>query len=174
MFIRALTNVENVFNLQTFKAIFPDFAFKRRLSMNNNTRDEKSNPADGSAQADVTPGKSRILLAEDDGAMRRLLEVVLKRAGYEVTSAEDGLQAMQAIGTQKFDLVVLDAIMPNLSGLELCRIFRANSDWQKTPLILMSGMEPDSNCEANIHLLKSADLQEELLAAVSNLLASRG
>ena len=140
--------------------------------MNNTIRDEKSNPAGDNAQADVTAGKSRILLAEDDGAMRRLLEVVLKRGGYEVTSVEDGLQAMQAAGTQNFDLAVLDAIMPNLSGLELCRIFRANRVWQKMSLILMSGMEPDSNCEADVHLLKSADLQEELLAAVSNLLGS--
>ena len=140
--------------------------------MNNTIRDEKSNPAKSNAHTDVAERKSRILLAEDDAAMRRLLEVVLKRAGYEITSAEDGLQAMQAAGTQQFDLAVLDAIMPNLSGLELCRIFRANSDWQKMPLILMSGMEPDSNCEADVHLLKSADLQEELLAAVSNLLTA--
>lgn len=141
--------------------------------MSNVVRDEKSNSAKINPQADGIEGKSRILLAEDDPAMRRLLEVVLKRAGYEVTSAEDGLQAMQAAGTQTFHVAVIDAIMPNLSGLELCRIFRANHVWQKMPLILMSGMEPDSNCEADAHLLKSSNLQEELLAAVSTLLAAQ-
>ena len=140
--------------------------------MNNTVRDEESNPVKTDAQNDETATKERILLAEDDAAMRRLLEVVLKRAGYEVVAAEDGLQAMQAAGTQKFDLAVIDAIMPNLSGLELCRIFRANPMWQNMRLVMMSGMESESDCKADAHLLKSSRLQEELLETISGLLAA--
>ena len=138
--------------------------------MNNTVRDEESNPVKTDAQSDETATKARILLAEDDAAMRRLLEVVLKRAGYEVLAAEDGLQAMQAAGTQQFDLAVIDAIMPNLSGLELCRIFLANPMWQNMRLVMMSGMESESDCEADAHLLKSSRLQEELLETISGLL----
>ena len=140
--------------------------------MNNILRDEKSNPVKTDAQLDEAGAKARILLAEDDAAMRRLLEVVLKRAGYEVVAAEDGLQAMQAAGTQQFDLAVIDAIMPNLSGLELCRIFLANPMWQNMRLVMMSGMESESDCEADAHLLKSSRLQEELLETISGLLAA--
>lgn len=140
--------------------------------MNNTVRDEESNQVKTDAQNIETAPKTRILLAEDDAAMRRLLEVVLKRAGYEVIATEDGLQAMQAAGTQKFDLAVIDAIMPNLSGLELCRIFRANPMWQNMRLVMMSGLESQSDCDADAHLLKSSRLQEELLHTVSSLLAS--
>ncbi|MDQ4120492.1 MAG: response regulator [Acidobacteriota bacterium] len=141
--------------------------------MNNTLRDEQSNPVKNDSQTDPATEKARILLAEDDAAMRRLLEVVLKRAGYEVVATEDGLQAMQAAGTEKFDLAVLDAIMPNLSGIELCRIFRANPMWQSMRLVLMSGMESESDCPADAHLLKSSRLQEELLETISALLAAR-
>jgi CheY-like chemotaxis protein len=79
---------------------------------------------------------------------------------------------MQAAGTQKFDLAVIDAIMPNLSGLELCRIFLANPMWQNMRLVMMSGMESESDCEADAHLLKSSRLQEELLETISGLLAA--
>ena len=137
--------------------------------MDNTIRGENPNPD----KNNETAAKARILLAEDDAAMRRLLEVVLKRAGYEIVSAEDGLQAMQAAGTQNFDLAVIDAIMPNLSGLELCRIFRANPMWQNMRLVLMSGMEADSDCGADAHLLKSSRVQEELIETVSNLLSAR-
>nr|AIA14668.1 Response regulator receiver domain protein [uncultured bacterium] len=141
--------------------------------MDNTFEDDKSNPVKADAQIEGMSAKKRILLAEDDAAMRRLLEVVLKRAGYEVVTAEDGLQAMQAAGTQTFDLAVVDAIMPNLSGLELCRIFRANPLWQKMPLVMMSGMESQTDCAADVHLLKSSRLQEELLQTVSRLLADK-
>jgi CheY-like chemotaxis protein len=158
----------------TFKGLklFPGFALARSGFMNSTLRDEESNPVKTDAQPDAAAAKPRILLAEDDAAMRRLLEVVLKRAGYEVVAAEDGLQAMQAAGTQQFDLAVIDAIMPNLSGLELCRIFRANPMWQNMRLVMMSGMESESDCEADAHLLKSSRLQEELLETISGLLAA--
>jgi len=172
MFAATLTNIENVFNLQRFKAISPALPSLEAGFMNNTLRDEESNPVKTDAQLDAAAAKPRILLAEDDAAMRRLLEVVLKRAGYEVVAAEDGLQAMQAAGTQQFDLAVIDAIMPNLSGLELCRIFLANPVWQNMRLVMMSGMESESDCEADAHLLKSSRLQEELLETISGLLAA--
>lgn len=140
--------------------------------MNNTVRDDESNPVKTDARTDSATTKPRILLAEDDAAMRRLIEVVLKRAGYEVVATEDGLQAMQAAGTQKFDLAVIDAIMPNLSGLELCRIFRANPMWKNMQLVMMSGLEAQTDCDADAHLLKSSHLQEELLKTVSGLLAA--
>jgi PleD family two-component response regulator len=118
--------------------------------------------------------KKRILLAEDDAAMRKLLEIVLARAGYDVLPVEDGLTAMQAADEEEFDAAVIDAIMPNLSGYELCRIFRAHPVWQDLPLILMSGLEAEPGAEADVHIIKTAQLQEELLANLASLLSARG
>jgi two-component system chemotaxis sensor kinase CheA len=113
-----------------------------------------------------------ILLADDDAALRRLLEVVLKRAGYDVITAEDGLDAIQKASTNAFDIVIADAMMPNLSGYELCRIFRSHPEWQKIPLILLSGLESVENVDADAHVVKTAHLQEELLNTISGLLSS--
>ena len=128
-------------------------------------------PGDTNAESGLSARK-KILLADDDAALRRLLEVVLNRAGYEVTSAEDGMDAMQKASATVFDALVADAIMPNLSGYELCRIFRNHPDWQRIPLVLLSGLEAEKEFEADVHLVKTANLQEELLAALNRLFST--
>ena len=117
----------------------------------------------------------KILLAEDDAAMRRFLEITLQRAGYEVTSAEDGLAAMEIALSEKFDAVVADALMPNLTGHDLCRMLRQNSAFKDAPLIILSGLgqEISANIEedcADDYLVKSGELKEQLITALSNLL----
>lgn len=117
--------------------------------------------------------KMKILLAEDDASMRRFLEITLQRAGYEVTSAEDGLAAMKIALAEQFDAVVADAVMPNMTGHDLCRMLRRNSVFKDTPLIILSGLEQEISANvaadcANEYLVKSANLKEELTAALSN------
>jgi len=72
--------------------------------------------------------KKKILLAEDDDSMRRFLEVILRKANYDVVSAEDGLVAMKAALENEFDAVAADAVMPNMTGYDLCRMLRQNAD----------------------------------------------
>lgn len=117
------------------------------------------------------PTKKKILLADDDASMRRFLEVVLQKADYEVASAEDGLAAMQLALEDDFDFVVADAIMPNLTGYDLCRMLRANPDKSRIPLVILSGLEQNASdeCLADVYIVKGADLKEELLAALSKL-----
>jgi CheY-like chemotaxis protein len=119
--------------------------------------------------------KTKILLAEDDAAMRRFLEITLQRAGYEVASAEDGLSAMRIALTEKFDAVVADAVMPNLTGHDLCRMLRQNPAFKDAPLIILSGLEQEisANIEedcADNYLVKGGELKKELITALSNLL----
>jgi CheY-like chemotaxis protein len=118
----------------------------------------------------------KILLAEDDAAMRRFLEITLRRAGYEVASAEDGLAAMKIALSERFDAVVADAVMPNMTGHDLCRMLRQNPDFKNAPLIILSGLEQEisSNVEqacAEAYLVKSGNLKEELTTVLSNLLS---
>jgi CheY-like chemotaxis protein len=82
-----------------------------------------------------------VLLAEDDRALRRFLQVVLERAGYQVISASDGLEAMKLALSTPIDVVVTDAIMPNLTGQEFCRFLRNSQTLSHIPVILLSALE---------------------------------
>jgi two-component system cell cycle response regulator CpdR len=64
---------------------------------------------------------ARILLAEDDLEMRRFLAQALRRAGHDVSAAEDGETAASALEQQSFDLLLADVVMPGLDGVELAK-----------------------------------------------------
>ena len=83
-----------------------------------------------------------VLLVEDDPALRRYLEVVLQRAGYAVLSASDGLQALKVLMSVVVDVIVTDALMPNLDGYELCRFVRNSEHLSQLPIILLSALDP--------------------------------
>jgi DNA-binding response OmpR family regulator len=122
--------------------------------------------------------KMKILLADDDAAMRRFLEISLQRAGFEVKSAEDGLAAMKIALAEKFDAVLADAVMPNLTGHDLCRILRQNPDFKKIPLIILSGLEQEISADmeeycADTYLIKGAHLKDELIENLSRLIAEK-
>ena len=128
------------------------------------------------AQAGEAP-RVRILLAEDDTALRRYLEVVLRRAGYEVLTAADGLEAMKALLSSEVDAVVTDALMPHLSGHELCRFLRRHPKLKTLPVILLSGDEgaragaPD-DARADAYLSKPTP-PEELAACLARLVEAK-
>src|SRR6202048_4085116 len=82
-----------------------------------------------------------VLLVEDDRSVRRYLEVTLQRSGYRVITAEDGLEAMKLALSSPVDVVVTDAVMPNLSGQELARFLRSNQKLSHLPIVLLTGQE---------------------------------
>lgn len=81
----------------------------------------------------------RILIAEDDTIIRRLLEVTLSRSGYEVISACDGRQALDAISRPDAPrLAVLDWMMPEIDGIDVCRRIRANPDLPYVYILMLT------------------------------------
>jgi DNA-binding response OmpR family regulator len=119
--------------------------------------------------------QKKILLAEDDGSMRNFLTLTLKRAGFEVATAEDGLTAMEMALAEDFDAVVADDVMPNMTGHDLCRMLRGNSKTSKIPFIILSGRESSLTDAgdvklANAYLLKTVNLKDELVSILSELL----
>lgn len=82
-----------------------------------------------------------VLLVEDDRSVRRYLEVTLQRSGYRVLTAEDGLEAMKVALSSAIDVVVTDAIMPNLSGQQLAAFLRKNPKLSSIPIVLLTGQE---------------------------------
>lgn len=114
----------------------------------------------------------KIILAEDDDSMPRLLEIVLEKAGYEVLSAEDGLEALELSLENDFHALVADAVMPNMTGYDLCRIIKEQKDG---PVIIMSGLSQENNAEAtgcptDAFLTKNPQLKEELISTLKELL----
>ncbi len=71
----------------------------------------------------------RVLIAEDESAIREIIGITLRRAGYEVTEACDGQQALDLYSEKngEFDVVLLDIMMPNVDGLEVCKRLRSVS-----------------------------------------------
>ncbi len=118
--------------------------------------------------------RRKILLVEDDDSMRRFLEIVLQRAGYAVVLAVDGLAAMEVAFNNSIEAVVSDAVMPNLTGHDLCRILRQNPQMKNVPLVILSGLEqeasnfPGDSC-ADAYLLKGSNISEELVGKLSEL-----
>lgn len=114
-----------------------------------------------------------MLLVEDDKALRRYLEVTLSRAGYKVLAAGDGLEAMKLALSSPVDLVITDAMMPNLSGHELCRFLRNSPQLSHIPIVLLSGMETkDAGSDAGLAdaFLAKPVAAEKLTECVADLL----
>lgn len=135
----------------------------------------------GDKSPPVSSGKAttrplRVLLVEDDRSLRRYLEVVLRREGYEVIVAVDGLAAMRATLTAPLDIVVTDAIMPNLNGYELVRFLRNTPQLSHLPIVLLSALEiKESKSEdhkADVYLSKPVS-PEALIECLEELMSQR-
>ena len=94
-----------------------------------------------------------VLLVEDDRSVRRYLEVTLLRAGYKVITAEDGIEGMKRALSAKVDVVLTDAVMPQMNGRELARFVRNNPKLAKLPIILLTGEENDRAAKADKGLI---------------------
>ncbi|HAE09300.1 MAG TPA: DNA-binding response regulator, partial [Alphaproteobacteria bacterium] len=87
----------------------------------------------------------KILIADDEPNQLELLSYNLTQAGFEVAQAHDGQQAMTMIEDWQPDLVVLDWMMPYLSGIELCRMLRSRADTKLLPVIILSARGEDGD-----------------------------
>ncbi|WP_342498950.1 response regulator transcription factor [Bacillus sp. FSL R5-0820] len=113
--------------------------------------------------------KGKILVVEDEKKIARVLSLELEYEGYEVTVQDTGMKGLQALEEESFDLVLLDVMLPELSGLEVLRRVRKTNT--ATPIILITarGSVPDKvsglDLGANDYITKPFDI-EELLARI--------
>jgi DNA-binding response OmpR family regulator len=80
-------------------------------------------------------GQARILLVDDEQAVQTLLTYPLRKEGYDVVGAADGHEALDRFSEERFDLVVLDIMLPKLDGIEVCRRLRTHS---QVPIIMLT------------------------------------
>ncbi|WP_144553890.1 response regulator transcription factor [Bacillus sp. X1(2014)] len=113
--------------------------------------------------------KEAILVVEDEEKIARLLEIELEYEGYKVTKVMDGLEAFEAYKSSKWDLILLDVMLPGISGIELLRRIRLND--KNTPVLLLTakGSVEDKvsglDYGANDYITKPFQI-EEVLARV--------
>ncbi|WP_248930155.1 response regulator [Paenibacillus hamazuiensis] len=121
-----------------------------------------------------------ILLADDELALRFLLTETLAEEGYAITEAEDGLQALNHLQERQYDLIILDYMMPERTGVEVCEWLRNHDNPNRdVPVILLTAKTLDKDRERAMtagvtqYIVKPfSPLQ--LLDAVRELIDSRG
>ncbi|PQV64211.1 CheA signal transduction histidine kinase [Abditibacterium utsteinense] len=118
----------------------------------------------------------RILVAEDSITSRMLLKNILESAGYQVTTAVDGLNALNLLQGSDFDLLVSDVDMPHLSGLDLTARIRAEPKLSAIPVVLVTSRSTKEDRErgvdvgANAYIVKSRFDQNDLLEVVARFI----
>jgi two-component system, OmpR family, response regulator MprA len=85
----------------------------------------------------------RVLVVDDDPDVREAVETALELEGHTVTTATDGLAALKRLGQTEFDAVVLDVLMPNLDGFEVCRRLRASGN--RTPVLILTARDSEED-----------------------------
>ncbi len=117
----------------------------------------------------------RVLIVDDDEMVRIALVELLKPEGYEVRTASGGYEALENLNQNDYDLLVLDIIMPNMDGIELCKKIREKPKYKKTPIVFLTAKSSEEakvagvNAGANLFLSKPIS-PEKLLNILSDAL----
>jgi len=126
-----------------------------------------------------TAGKGKILIIEDDSALRSVYADAIASDGYTVITAEDGKQGLAMVRTEKPDVVLLDLILPKLPGFEVLKSIRDNARIMDTIVIIISVMgeqrliEKAMEMGANDYTVKGSNTLSEVLGKIEALLKKR-
>jgi DNA-binding response OmpR family regulator len=123
----------------------------------------------------TAPTRRRLLVVEDEAAIRELLRLHLSLAGFGIEEIADGTAALERARTEKFDLIVLDVMLPGLDGITLCRAIRSQGVNTPTPILMLTARDTESDkvlgleSGADDYLTKPFGIRE-MLARVSAIL----
>ncbi len=128
----------------------------------------------------MTETAKRLLLVEDDRFLRRACEVALKQRGFAVTSAVDGEEGLRLARGEPWDLILLDMLMPKLSGLEVLKAIRSDEATRALRVLILSNSSREQDVQEVTRLgvegyfVKSNLSLQELGDRVSEILAAKG
>lgn len=121
---------------------------------------------------------ARILIAEDDADLRLLLRLVLHKAGHQVTEARDGVEALEALARASFDVVLVDNVMPRMTGVEVLEAVQLLRRPDRPLMVVISALATRSDIRS--YYVRGADdflakpfATEELVGRVQMLLDER-
>jgi DNA-binding response OmpR family regulator len=105
-------------------------------------------PATATQPATATGAvRARVLIADDNPQGAELLEAYLGDSDYELRTAADGEQTLREVADWKPDLILLDIMMPKISGFEVCKRLRANSDTHDVAVLMITALDQPSDIE---------------------------
>lgn len=91
---------------------------------------------------DASPsGVAKILVVDDSSTIRRSAETMLKSAGFEVITAENGFEALSKVARHNPDLIFVDIMMPRLDGYQTCAIIKNNEHYRSTPVVMLTSKD---------------------------------
>jgi DNA-binding response OmpR family regulator len=99
--------------------------------------------------------KKKVLIVEDEFALMMILEKIFVSSGFLVEKAGDGLEAINALNANPPDIMILDLMLPKLSGFKILEIIKEDIDFKKIPIIVLSARVGDIN--RNLALNAGAD-----------------
>lgn len=119
----------------------------------------------------------KILIVDDEPNIVLSLEFLMQQSGYQVAVARDGAEAMEKMAGFRPDLVLLDVMLPQINGFELCQKIRQNSDWDAVKLVMLSAKGRESEVSKGLALGADAYVTKpfstrELVERVATLLAT--
>ena len=122
--------------------------------------------------------RQRVLVVDDSITTRTLEKNILEAAGFEITTATDGVEALRRLAEKPVDLVVADIEMPNMDGITLTQQLRDSSEHGSLPIILVTSLESREDQErgmlagADAYIVKRGFDQAELLTTINRLLSA--
>ena len=123
--------------------------------------------------------KIRLLLVDDEPDLVQMVSVRLKAAGYEVSTAYDGQEALEKVRHSQPDLVILDLMLPKLDGYKVCRLLKFDEKTRAIPILIFTARAQvedvtlATECGADAYLTKPFEAKT-LLAKIQELLAAAG
>lgn len=119
---------------------------------------------------------SKVLVVDDEPDVVTFIERTLKSEGFEVACAYDGIGALDLVSSEKPDLILLDIMMPMMSGYEVCEQIKANPETQHIPVICLSSAHtPDARAQSlrvgALTLITKPFMPAELIAQVKRHLS---
>ena len=133
---------------------------------------------DNAEMQNETEDRQRILVADDEASIRRILETRLKMVGYDVVVAEDGEEAINVFNKTNPDLVVLDVMMPKINGFKISRLLKYDAKYKNIPIIMLTARSQDSDKQigeetgADVYITKPFDL-DDVVSTVAKLLKEK-
>ncbi len=120
-----------------------------------------------------------VLVVDDDPDIRELVQLKLDLSGYTTIVAGDGIEALQRVAEAQPDLVILDVMMPGLSGFAVCEQLRDDPETARLPVILLTAKAQESDLERGfaagaVDYLVKPFSPRELVSRVSSVLARSG
>lgn len=127
----------------------------------------------------MAPGKSRILIADDNAANRELLEAYLVSVDCEIETSVDGEDTLEKVASFQPDLVLLDVMMPRLSGFEVCKKLKEDDSTKRVMILMVTALNELGDIERAVNagtddFLSKPVNKVELLKRVENMLKLKG